>query len=246
MKVKSLKVRVATYLQAEVQDFFIDGVDLLLDQINESHREMQMQYDFQYSRVTVDALVDLLNGVPLTPLPLHNTTNLVTVKKVLQPWATDQQGNDRPLKFVDRDWQREDLRERWYGIPTPFAPVQRDIPSYPTFYETYLVQMAQTLFLYPSSTVIWPQNPVPIFLDVIRFFPDYDNSDDNPDFLIQYGSDYLCWDTVVRLNPLMKEFVPRQEGNVAPPTDLRDAAWAKLLAWDAQIMVTGTSGLTLD
>jgi hypothetical protein len=165
---------------------------------------------------------------------------------VLQPWVTDLQGNDRPLKFVDRDWQREDLRERWYGIPTPFAPVQRDVPSYPTFYETYLVQMGLTLFLYPSATTIWPQNPVPVYMDVIRFFPDYSNDDDNPDFLIQYGSDYLCWDTVVRLNPLMKEFVPRQEGNVAPPTDLRDAAWAKLLAWDAQLMVTGTSGLTLD
>jgi hypothetical protein len=246
MKVKSLKVRVATFLQQRVADYVVDGVDLLLDQINESHREMQTQYDFQYSRVTVDALVDLQNGCQITPLPLHGTTTLVSVKKVLQPWLTDKQGNDRPLKFVDRDWQREDLRERWYGIPTPFAPVQRDVPTYPTFYETYLVQMATTLFLYPSATTVFPQNPVPVFLDVVRFFPDYADDDDNPDFLLQYGSDFLTWDTICRLNVLNKEFVPRQEGNVAPPTDLRDAAWAKLLAWDAQIMVTGSSGLTLD
>jgi hypothetical protein len=246
MKVKSLKVRIASFLQAKTTEFVVDGVDLLLDMINESHREMQMQYDFQYSRVTVDALVDLTNGVPVTPLPLHGTTNLVTVKKVLQPWATDKQGNDRPLKFVDRDFQREDLRERWYGIPTPFAPVQRDMPAYPTFYETYLVQMSQILFLYPSATVIFPQNPVPIFLDVIRFFPDYVDEDDNVDFLLQYGAAFITWDTVCRLNVLMKEFVPRQEGNIAPPTDLRDAAWAKLLAWDAQLITTGTAGLSLD
>ena len=246
MKVRSLKVRIATYLQQRINDYVVDGVDMLLDQINESHRDMQTQYDFQYSRVTVDALIDIQNGCALTPLPLHGTQNLVSVKKVLQPWATDASGNDRPLKFVDRDWQREDLRERWYGIPTPFAPVQRDIPSYPTFYETYVVQMAQTLFLYPSSTVIFPQNPVPIFLDVIRFFPDYVDDDDNPDFLMQYGSDYLTWDVVCRLNVFNKEFVPRQEGNVAPPTDLRDAAWAKLIAWDGQLITTGTSGLTLD
>ena len=205
-----------------------------------------MQYDFEFSKVDVDALVSLTDGVPLSPLPIHGTTDqLVTVKKVLNVFVTDQQQNQRPLKFISRQSQINDLRERWQGIPTPFAPVQRDLPAYPTFYETYLVQSGQTLFLYPSATVVWPQNPVPVYLQVVRYLPDYKDTDDNSDWILQFGSEFMKWDSICRLNVLNKEFVQRQEGNVPTPTDEKDRAWQDLIAWDANLITTGDTWVDL-
>lgn len=246
MHVKELKVKIATYLQRDATEYVVDGVDLLLATVNDSHREAQKQYDFEYSKCDVDALVDLQVGCPISPLALHGTSELVTVKKVLDAFVTDVSGNDRPIKYISRSAQIQDLRERWYGIPTPFAPVQRDMPAYPTFYETYLVQSGQTLFMYPSATVVFPQNPVPVYIQVIRLWPDYKDEDENTDFLLQYGSDWLMWDAICRLNPLNKEFVQRQEGNVPVPTQERDKAWQNLLSWDAQLVTTGDSFVNLD
>jgi hypothetical protein len=246
MDIKSLKVKIATYLQKVPSDFVITNpspppttVDLLLDAINKSHTWAQMQRDFEQSKVSVDASVDLQNGVPISPLILHGTLTFVTVKKVLRAYIADGYGGVRPMKFVSRDWQYADAGQRWDGVPFPWAPNRRDTPSYPTFYEVYLTQQANILMVYPNAQVVVPQNPLPVFLDVIRFFPDYTDTDNNTDFMLQFGDDFLMWDSCVRLNPLVKEFVPRQEGNVPTPTDARDQAWQDLIAWDANYVTTG-------
>lgn len=243
MDIKSLKIKIATYLQKTTSDFVVtDGVttvDMLLDAINKSHQWAQKKRDFEQCKVSVDALVDLTNGVPISPLLLHGTLTLVTVKKVLRAYIADGYGGVRPMKFVSRDWQYSDAGQRWDGVPYPWAPNQRDMPSYPTFHEIYLTQQANILMLYPNAQVAVPQNPLAISLDVIRYFPDYQNSDNDTDFLLQFGDDFLMWDACVRLNPLVKEFVPRQEGNVPAPTDERDQAWQDLIDWDAGYVTTG-------
>jgi hypothetical protein len=246
MDIKSLKVKIATYLQKVPTDFVVTNpsppptsVDLLLDAINQSHQHAMQYHDFEYAKVSVDALVDLTNGVPISPLPLHTTSTLVTVKKVLRAFIADGFGGVRPIKFVSRDWQVADSAQRWNGVPYPWAPAQRDMPQYPTFYEVYLTQQADLLMLYPSAQVVVPQNPMLVVLDVIRYFPDYDNTSNNSDFLLQFGDDFLMWDACCNLNPLVKEYVPRQEGNVSAPTEQRDAAWQDLIAWDANVITTG-------
>lgn len=47
-----------------------------------------------------------------------------------------------------------------------------------------------------------------------------------------YGQQYLLWATIVQLNKLFKVFVPRQEGNLPPPTDQADAGLQSLIDWD--------------
>lgn len=249
MTLERLKGLIASYLQKQVIDFVQNRVDLLLEAINTSQQGAQQQYDFEYSKVTVDALVDLTIGVPISPLPLHGTSDLVEVKKILRAYVVDGYGNPRPIKFISRESQFQDVTQRWAGIPTPFAPTQRDMPSYPTFYETYLVQQGQTLFLYPDATATSAQSPFPIYLDVIRYLPEYNDNQlivPNVDFLMANASDFLQWDSICQLNAFAKEFVPRQEGNVPTPTDYRDAAWKALLAWDANVITTGDSWVNLD
>ena len=247
MDIKSLKFKIATYLQKIPSDFVVSEstngmtpvIDLLLDAINKSHQWAQLQRDFEQAKCSVDALVDLQNGVPLSPQKLHGTSTLVPVKKVLRAYLADGYGGVRPMSFVSRDWQYADAGQRWDGVPYPWAPSQRDVPAYPTFHEVYLTQQADILMLYPNAKVTPPQNPVQIYLDVIRLFPDYVDTDSNSDFFLQFGDDFLMWDACVRLNPLVKEFVPRQEGNVPAPTDARDQAWQDLINWDANYITTG-------
>jgi hypothetical protein len=253
MTLERLKGQIATYLQGQVIDYVHNRVDLLLEAINEAQQGAQQLYDFEYSKTVVDALVDLTTGVPISPLPLHGVApdplTDVAVKKVLRAYVVDGYGNPRPIKFLGRSSQFDDVEQRWAGIPTPFAPTQRDMPSYPTFNEMYLVQQGQTLFLYPTVTGTAAQNPYPIYLDVIRYFPEYTDSQlllSNVDWLMEFGDAFIKWSSICQLNTFSKEFVPRQEGNVPAPTDQRDEAWKELLAWDAQLITTGDSWANLD
>jgi hypothetical protein len=267
MTLERLKGQIASYLQRQVSDYVVNRVDMLLEAINDSQQGAQQLYDFEYSKVVVDALVDLTTGVPISPLYLHGQIpgydygdiilppppepppDPISVKKVLRAYVSDGTGNPRPIKFMGRETQFQDVTQRWAGIPTPYAPSQRDRPSYPTFYETYLVQQGQTLFLYPDATGTAAQNPFLVFLDVIRYWPEYDDTqlvDSNVDWLMEFGDAFIKWDAICQLNTYNKEFVPRQEGNVPAPTELRDAAWKELLAWDAQLITTGDSFVNLD
>lgn len=47
-----------------------------------------------------------------------------------------------------------------------------------------------------------------------------------------HGQQFLLWATIVQLNKRYKFFVPRQEGNLPPPTELADAGLAQLVDWD--------------
>lgn len=52
------------------------------------------------------------------------------------------------------------------------------------------------------------------------------------DIWTTHGSQYLLWQTIVHLNKLFRVFVPRQEGNLPPPTDLADSGLQTLVDWD--------------
>lgn len=244
--IPDLKAKVAAYHDKTVADYVVNSYDLLLDAINKSHQYALMQYDFEFAKVSVDVSVSLSTGAPVSPHYLHGTTDYVTVKKVLKAFISDSQGGIRPIKFTSRDTQASDSAERWAGVAVPWAPNQRDLPTYPAFSEPWLVQLGTNLMLYPASADVFSTDPVPLFLDVIRYFPDYDDDDDDGDFLLQFGDEFLCWDAICRLNKVSKTFVPRQEGNLSEPTKERDAAWQDLIAWDSGLVNTGDTQLSLD
>lgn len=58
---------------------------------------------------------------------------------------------------------------------------------------------------------------------------------ENPtsDVWTTHGSQFLLWQTIVHLNKLFRVYVPRQEGNLPPPTDLADAGLQTLVDWDS-------------
>lgn len=59
------------------------------------------------------------------------------------------------------------------------------------------------------------------------------------DFFLQYGFEYMQWATIVEVNHLVQTFVPRQEGSLAPPEKLRDLAFANFMTWDSYMRESG-------
>ena len=50
--------------------------------------------------------------------------------------------------------------------------------------------------------------------------------------MLEYGFDWVMWQTLVELNYYTKQFVARQEGNLPPPTQMAERAWLDLVQWD--------------
>lgn len=242
--IPDLKSKIAGYLQLAPADFeSVNGIDLLLDAINRSHQYAQMQYDFEMMRCSVDVSISLTSGAVFSPAHLHGTTNYVTVKKIRRTYLTGNNQGMRPINYSNKEWISADLARRWQGeqfsranvFPAPFGDI--DTPA--------VIQTGPHLYLYPADENVFGSSPVAIIMDVYRYFPDYVEDDDN-DFLLQFGDDFLFWDSICRLNFYAKEFVNRQEGNVSPPNKERDIAWADLLAWDGSLILSGDTSLTLD
>jgi hypothetical protein len=239
--IPDLKSKIAGYLQLAVADLeAINGIDLLLDAINRSHQYAQMQYDFELMRCSVDVSISLTSGVLFSPAHLHGTTDYVTVKKIVRTYLGSGM---RPINFSNREWVSSDLALRWQGVgfsrnvSVPSLNSNIDTPA--------VIQMGPHLYMYPSDENVVGQSPVDVVMDVYRYFPDYSEDDDN-DFILEFGDDFLFWDSVCRLNFYSKEFVNRQEGNVSPPNKERDEAWADLVAWDGSLILSGDTSLSLD
>lgn len=240
--IPQLKAESASYLQREVNDFYQNGIDLLLTAINAGHVEAQKHRDFELAKCTVDIPVSLNRGAPIGAAVLHGTTDPVIVKKILRAGYVDPQGGGiMPVKFVS---QGTEAYDRWLQARQTYRwspPPQQD-----GIWGGYVVQSGTQLYYYGQSVL--NQNPVTLMFDVVQIFPDYvdDESGFKDDFLLQYGYEYLMWYTVVRCNYLVKEFVQREEGNLPTPKDERDAAWNKLIAWDASLVTSGDNSLDLD
>lgn len=102
---------------------------------------------------------------------------------------------------------------------------------------------AHSLVLRGGSIYHYPRvasssdSPLEIAIEGIGWLRDYVAADllENvpSDFLVEHGYAYLQWSIIIELNHLFKTFVPRQEGNLGAPENMKAEAWRDLLLWDA-------------
>ena len=74
-----------------------------------------------------------------------------------------------------------------------------------------------------------------LYFDGYQWLDDYD-SDSDTDFFIKHGSQYMLWSALCELNKLVKQWVPRQEGNLSEPTKERDTALEALIRHDKAVI----------
>lgn len=243
MTIGAIKDTVAAYFQEATSYFTIGGTDLLLVALNSSRKKAELVHDFEASKVVVDLVVDDVAGGDLTDAVLTGTDDGVRIKSVIQAGVV-LDGHVKPVRFttttsldkerLDRSVTRWDHWDEDCRYPSD-AQFRRWNSG-----GLKVLQFGGKLFKYPFGTA---GESSTLTLQVYKWFDEYEGEDaaDMEDVFTQHGYDYLKWATIVEVNHLAKAFVSRQEGNLAPPTAMADAALSALISWDEYVIEGGRS-----
>lgn len=179
MKLANFKSRVAAYLNRVASSFVSNGVDNLLEAINDARRSAQLRYDFNWLRksgfITVPvAGTDWVVGVRTTP----GGATPLRLKNIQEVWTYT--GTSAPYLKNER-WTLGNGSGDVWDFPTPRARVQ-----------------GPQLFIDGATTsssvmVIGPEWKV----DLVD-----GNTDD---FFLEYGTTWLLYQTIQNLNLYLKE-----------------------------------------
>lgn len=237
MNIGDLKAIIVAYFREDISHFTVGGQDLLLVALNSVRKQAELVHDFEYSKVSVDLVVDDVIGGDLSDAVLSGTDDGVDVKSVIQVGIVVT-GDVVPARFsTTTSIAKEHLHRRW--------PRDRWDQRYPDdaeckdgrYSRSRVLQFGSKLFRYPFGTT---GEQTTLTLEVYKWFADY-AEDEDEDLFTKHGHNYLKWAAIIEVNHLFKRFVPRQEGNLAPPTGLADQALQALIAWDEYIVEGGRS-----
>lgn len=163
------------------------------------------------------------------------------IKEVVAIRRSNTDGTTVPLAFtrpdipIERDRTTRELSD--YYDPRERYPSDADILNQGN--NTSIIQRRRTLFVYPtpSSTTTDDLNVV---LEAYAWLPNFTTvgsvNDTDQNFLLTYGSDWFQWCLIEELNYYFKTFVPRTEGNLLTPNELKQEAWRNLLLWDTYMI----------
>lgn len=325
MNLAILKTIVAAYLQRNTSDLTINGVDMFLRAANNVRRNLELLYDWEYSRVLANIDIDGITGGNLANAVIQLGVATNGIKQIVAVSRQRPDGTWIPLDFtrvdipIERDRTELEFSDnlfpylrypsdaqinargttssivqrgnslyihpRFNNIPsttynvqleafgwlshystansmrtlttsdTPVTftlPVQQPYPQEPidtattgypvtgvgTQWLTQL-QIGDTLLTAGSHTltVLWVVNDK---LFYVASTPTVEtnvsfsiNGSDNPeDFLVEHGASYFQWAIICEMNFIFQTFIPRQEGIMAPPTQMRDDALRELTLWN--------------
>lgn len=219
--------------------FTVGDVDLLLLALNNVRTEAEQLRDFELSKCDVDVAVDGYLGGSLDEGVLHGTDVPVTIKSVIDGGWRQDSGLLVPVSVMSRDHflqeQRRIMEQGWSDGPD--ERYRGDAPSSGPISSPLTVLLnGNDIGLNPSKTT--SGTVYNIELSVYRWLGPYDNDDDS-DFMTDFCQNYMLWAGIVECNHLVKQFVPRQEGNLPPPDKLKERAWAAVEKWDDFIQETG-------
>lgn len=217
---QELRDAVLTYLQVPTgseAEFTRGTTDIILVAANNAMRSGQKRHDFNFLAGSVQVAVDPDTGVDWTSLTptahlrriegafLVQDTGMAPIR-----WTTRQNLANEVIRSNDRSVSRE-----WY--PT-------DATEYVT--ETIALVEGNKIYLHPK-----PDAVTTVELTGYTWLADL-AAVGNTNFMLEYGFDWVMWQTLVELNYYTKQFVARQEGNLPPPTQMAERAWLDLVQWD--------------
>jgi hypothetical protein len=236
MLVGTIKKSVAAYFRRSVVDFVVEGVDLLLEAMNEARHEAELLNDFNAQFVTAD-LAMVPSGVNIEEATVNGQP--VKLKELSTFFLSDASGGLVPLHHHTRkhdvNWSREQLEFSLYNYGS----------RYPGNREEMLSQQSGGLrrpevFLAGNVAYLKPASEVAMKVDGFAWMKDW-LLDNETDWFITQGQSYLKWASICSLNYRDMRFVNGLDGNLGPPVKARDNALASLVAWDAMRNQSGRS-----
>lgn len=234
MKLSEIKTAVGALLDKAEADLTVGSFDMFLHAANNARRRAELLHDFEASRITADlSIVGALGGA------LSAVTNVAGsatggVKSVTSVSRAITDGFYGPVAFtradvaIERDRAEQSLDvDYWFNERYP-----SDANTLTSF--RGVVQLGQKLYIAPYDSD--STTTIAVRLNGFGWLPKYTSavlSTEDVDFVVAFGHEYIQWAAVVELNHMFKQFVPRQEGNIAPPEKLRDEALRNLILWDS-------------
>lgn len=236
MTIGKLKSIIAGYmgqnaagLPITVDDFVINGVDLLLLALNNARKSAERIRSFRYAEINATlSIVSNAAGGNLATAVEAGTSTLVTIREIDSVQLPDRVGNLFSVEFMTND-EWNDRIKRQIGRagydPTLSLAEMGVYTENPIAY-----QQGQKIFLYPAEQFSFPTT---VTMNIAQFMPDYTTNLDT-DFFVKYAPDYLQWQGILEANKLFQQFVARQEGTVdeSAVKELAQNALSALLIWD--------------
>lgn len=234
MTLFEIKAAAAAYLEVNTDDLTVNSVDLGLIALNQVRKNAELTHDFEFSRGLVTVNVDSVVGGRLDTAVTYGTTDLVEVKGIVDVglFSADL-GQFYPVEWTTVAEGLARTREE-----NPFSVIR-----YPTDGQALTGLWGQRRFTFSGMSVYFypkPLEPISFSLGIeaYLFTPDWTELDlINTDVNVgapwtTMGQQFMLWGTIIHLNNLFKQFVPRQEGNLAPPTTMMQEGLEMLISWD--------------
>lgn len=227
MTLTEIKAQAAALLDVTAADFTINGADVWLVAANQVRRRLELLHDFEFSRKLVSVSVNGVTGGDLTTAVLYGTATAVSVKSVIDVGLFDDDGNLRPAEWTtvaeSLERQRQDNR-----FTVPRYPSDNWFDNAPMGVGRFDFS-GDKIYRFPLDS----ENNFTLGLEVYAFNGDWATlAATNVSPWTTIADEYLTWATVLYLNTRFKEFVPREQGNLSPPTNFEQNAVEALRQWD--------------
>lgn len=235
MNITNFKLKVAAWVNRDAASFVVNGFDILLDAINDAHREAQQKVNFARS-FRPGFIQTNMFGVALSGATSDPTGGgaAVTFRVVESAWEYLIQGTSySKFKQIDMIAER-DLKN--------MLPFSDEYPLYPQSYplswpyvnpvgtqttikrRVYIQQGTSKIFLTGTDQLTW------VWLDGYQLMPDYDAVTVTTDFILDNYHGWLLWASLQKLNGYLKE-----DQRVVVSQRALDAAWDTVMLDDSNI-----------
>jgi hypothetical protein len=229
-----IKTQVANYFGAALADLTVLSQDMFLVEANQTRLEAEMNNDFEFSRKLLSLSVNGVTGGSLDLAVEYGTASpVIKVNSIVEVGLFDTNGNLRTVEYTT-------VAE---GLERQRSDNAFQAPRYPTDGWFQSDPAGQGRFQFSGTKVyrfpLDSGNNFTLGLEAYTFHNDWVTGDlaGTPvtDVWTTRGAQYIMWGTIVRLNHLFKEFVPRTEGNLITHRDMAAQGLASLVQWDASM-----------
>jgi hypothetical protein len=219
MNIGQIRQKIARYLQRAEAEFVASGQDLIIEALETARINAERTYAWNAQKTQVQLVVQ----------PSGADIPVATLKTIESAWILQ---NNEPYPLEVR--MQEDYSLRSQKIERTYE--YRRYPSDADMINPYRARSKRQLVIHGNRLRIDPAltSNATILLDCQTWMSTYRGAANNyTDWMLTRGHDYLFWAAIIELNHLVKDFVPRQEGNLNPPQQNADRALLTLHELDA-------------
>ena len=226
MSVLDVRNQIAAYIQVPLSEFLVDGTDIGLLAMNNArkHAEKVHEWNCQVDNIYLPHN----NGKGSWAVGLTEVDGLSISVKQPETFYVSTDGGETQTETPHTTKKNEANRsfeQRHYGQYT-----SRHLADDEECLTSDILKSVLHGYNFAFNSKL--KSNVTVWLDCYKWLDSY-TEDEQTDFFIEHGAEYLMWAAVVETNYHFGTFVPQQEGTLSPPEKARDKALFALTEFDS-------------